>query len=270
MPPGSSSGATSSQTLAVLLQIRERILSGALGGGDRLVEQALVRELGASRTPVRAALARLEHEGLVQARPGGGYVVRSFELRDVLDALQVRGALEGLAARFAAEHGLARRQREALRRCADELDDVVADLTDGRAAFDRYVALNEEFHAALVAAADNSALTAALGQVMALPFASPSAFVQAQAELPESLRVLVSAQEQHRALLDAIVAGQGDRAELLAREHALLAERNLEHVLKQSRRALRAVPGFSLIRDRALADGSRLRDRPAPAAQSGS
>ena len=248
------SASSPTQTLAVLLQIRERILSGVLGAGDRLVEQTLVRELGGSRTPVRAALARLEHEGLVQARPGGGYVVRSFELRDVLDALEVRGALEGLAARACAEHGVTRRQRDTLSRCLAELDDVVADLPSGSSAFRRYVTLNEEFHAALVAGADNTALSAALRQVMALPFASPSAFVQAQAELPESLRVLVRAQEQHRALLDAIVAGQGERAEVLAREHALLAKRNLDHVLHQSRRALRAVPGFSLIRDRALSD----------------
>lgn len=203
---------------------------------------------------MRAALARLEHEGLVQSRPGGGYVVRTFELRDVLDALDVRGSLEGLAARVCAEHGGPRRQRDALARCVWELDDVVADLPSGPAAFGRYVTLNEEFHAALVAAADNAALQAAIGQVMALPFASPSAFAQAQAELPESLRVLVTAQEQHRALLDAVVAGQGDRAEMLAREHAQLAKRNLAHVLSRSRHALRAVPGFSLIRDRALSE----------------
>ena len=254
--PSSREQSSQSQTLAVLLRIRERILSGRIGAGDRLVEQALVRELGGSHTPVRAALARLEHEGLVEARPGGGYVVRSFELRDVIDALEVRGTLEGLAARQAAEHGLTRRQRDALQRCSDALDAVVAHLGTDPAAFGQYVSLNEEFHATLLAAADNSALSAALGQVMALPFASPSAFVQAQAELPESLRVLVAAQEQHRALLDALVAGQGERAEMLAREHALVAKRNLDHVLQQHRRALRAVPGFSLIRDRALDDGS--------------
>lgn len=249
------SSATPSQTLAVVLRIREMILSGQLGAGDRLVEQALVRELGGSRTPVRAALAHLEHEGLVQARAGGGYAVRSFDLRDVLDAVEVRGTLEGLAARLAAEHGLTRRQRDAMRRCTDDLDAAVADLATDPAAFGRYVLLNEEFHAVLLQAADNAALSAALGRVMALPFASPSAFVQAQAELPESLRVLATAQEQHRALLDALLAGQSERAEMIAREHALLARRNLDHVL-QHRRGLRSVPGFSLIQDRSLADGN--------------
>ena len=90
-----------SQTLAALLRLRDLILEGGLAPGERLSELAVVERLGVSRTPVRAALARLEHEGLVEALPGGGYAVREFSRADVNDAIEIRGVLEGLAARLA-------------------------------------------------------------------------------------------------------------------------------------------------------------------------
>ncbi|MGH8867187.1 MAG: GntR family transcriptional regulator [Actinomycetes bacterium] len=242
-----------SQTVSALLALRQMVFDGRLSAGDRLVETSLVRLLGVSRTPVRAALSTLEHEGLLRSQPGGGYTVASFDLGDVFDAVEVRGTLEGMAARLAAEHGVTRRQREGMQRCLDRLDAVVTRLGPDEAVFRDYVTLNEEFHSSVVEAADNAALSSALGRVVALPFASPSAFVLVQAQLPESLTVLVSAQEQHRGIFEAICAGEGARAESLAREHALIARRNLDHVLRRQQ-ALRALPGFRLIHDRSVTD----------------
>ena len=62
-------------------------------------------------TPVRLALATLEHEGLVEVRDGGGYSVREFTRRDIDDAIELRGVLEGTAARLAAERGVERGAR---------------------------------------------------------------------------------------------------------------------------------------------------------------
>ena len=77
-----------SAQVRALLQLRELILSGELPGGSRIAELAIVERLGVSRTPIRAALMRLEHEGLLQALPSGGYVVQTFSERDISDAIE--------------------------------------------------------------------------------------------------------------------------------------------------------------------------------------
>ena len=90
-------------------------------------------------------------------------------------------------------------------------------------------------------------LRRAMAQAMVLPFASPSSFVLAQADLPESREILVLAQAQHRAILEAIEAREGTRAEALGREHARLAKQNLKLALGDSA-LLASVPGNALIR----------------------
>ena len=114
-----------SQTMRALLRLRELILSGEFGHGDRMSELPMVERLGVSRTPVRLALAKLEHEGLLRALPGGGYVVSEFKRADIEDATELRGVLEGTAARFAAERGPARRDLRALQAVSDEIAEVV-------------------------------------------------------------------------------------------------------------------------------------------------
>src|SRR5512132_3325636 len=94
-----------SQAVKAQLRLREMILAGELPGGSRIAELAIVEKLGVSRTPIRAALVRLEQEGLLQALPNGGFAVRTFSERDVSDAIEMRGTVEGLAARLAAERG---------------------------------------------------------------------------------------------------------------------------------------------------------------------
>jgi GntR family transcriptional regulator, vanillate catabolism transcriptional regulator len=232
-----------SQTMRALLRLRELIISGEFGHGDRMSELPLVERLGVSRTPVRLALAALEHEGLLRALPGGGYVIREFSQADIVDAIELRGVLEGTAARFAAERGPRRRDIRVMRAVSDQIAEVVrqADYDS----FERYVGLNDRFHGMLVAIADSAQLVRALEAITALPFASASAFVMREAELPASREILVVAHNQHLGLIDAIEQGHGSRAEALAREHARLAIANLKIAL--SDRSLETVPGHSLI-----------------------
>jgi GntR family transcriptional regulator, vanillate catabolism transcriptional regulator len=68
-------------------------------------------------------------------------------------------------------------------------------------------------------------------RVASLPFASPSAFVVAQANSPRARDMLIVAQDQHRQVLDAIEQGEGARAEAIMREHSRLAQRNLRQSL---------------------------------------
>lgn len=235
-----------SQTTRALLSLRELILSGELKSGDRLSELALVERLGVSRTPVRAALMRLAEEGLVSSIPSGGFAVRAFSEADVFDAIEIRGTLEGLAARFAAERGVSAGRMTALRQCLAELDELVNRPKFTAEVFTAYVTLNGRFHAMLTELADSPAVSRHIERAVAAPFASPNAFVMAQSMTPAARTVLLVAQEQHRAVIEAIEQREGARAEALMREHAKVAARNLRSV--GSLEAQRLVPGGSLIR----------------------
>src|SRR5215211_9222361 len=115
-----------SQAVKAQLRLREMILVGELPGGARIAELAIVERLGVSRTPIRAALMRLEQEGLLEALPNGGYAVRTFSERDVADAIELRGTLEGLAARLAAERGADAQLLQAARDCLAQIDVVLS------------------------------------------------------------------------------------------------------------------------------------------------
>ncbi|MGH2885354.1 MAG: GntR family transcriptional regulator, partial [Solirubrobacteraceae bacterium] len=81
--------------MRALFALREQILSGEFKPGERMSELRLVERLGVSRTPLRLALSSLEHEGLLQAIPTGGYAVREFTQTDIRQAIELRGVLEG-------------------------------------------------------------------------------------------------------------------------------------------------------------------------------
>jgi GntR family transcriptional regulator, vanillate catabolism transcriptional regulator len=240
----------SSQTGRTVLNLREMLLRGDFQPGERLSELPLVARLGVSRTPIRLALDRLANEGLLEIWPTGGFVVRAFTLTDVYDAIEMRGVLEGTAARLAAERLEDRSELAGLRTLEDELVVVMPrapELVPTIDSFARYLDLNESFHSTVVHLAKSSMLRRTLDRVQSLPFASPSATVFARLKLPQAKELLAIAHEHHSAIIEAIENRQGSRAEGLAREHAGLALRNLEAVLAD-KEGLRSVPGGSLIR----------------------
>lgn len=239
MPRGDSA-----QTVKATLGLRQLLFEGEIRPGERLVELALVERLGVSRTPLRLALTRLEHEGLVTSLPGGGFTVREFTLAEIDDAIELRGVLEGTAARFAAERLASAGELAELQEIVARLDETVGD--DSPEAMLAYVELNEAYHAELVALAKSALVARAISQATALPFASPSALLASLAELPDWRESLVVAQHQHRSLLEAIRAGHGTRAEQVAREHARLSRHNLDLVLER-REILDRLPGAPLL-----------------------
>lgn len=247
-PHGASQAA--SQTLKAQLALRDVLLEGRLLPGERVSELQMVEVLGVSRTPVRSALARLAEEGLLDPIPTGGYAVRSFSEAEVFAAIEIRGTLEGLAARMAAERDRAvPAALRGLAACLDGIDAVLAQDRHGIEEVSRYVELNARFHAGLVALAESRTLAQQLDRVVVLPFASPSALVRMQSSAPEARRSLVVAQDQHRCVLEAVGRGEGARAEAIMREHARLARRNLERAFRDQR-MLALVPGSALIRRR--------------------
>ena len=237
-----------SAQVRALLQLREMILAGDLPGGTRIAELSIVEKLGVSRTPIRAALMRLAQEGLLEALPSGGYAVRTFSERDVMDAIELRGTLEGLSARLAAERAAPAVVLGEARDCLRLIDAVLAEPSLNDESFTSYVELNAKFHALLCEMACSSVMARELDRVISMPFASPSAFVVAQANSPQSRDMLVVAQDQHWQVLSAIEQREGSRAEAIMREHSRLAQRNLHSVLRSHESD--SVPGVRLIRKR--------------------
>ncbi len=236
-----------SQTVRALLALRDLILSGGLRPGERISELQAVETTGVSRTPVRMALVRLEEEGLLEAIPSGGFMVKAFSERDILDSIELRGTLEGLAARFAAERGVSVRDIEPLKECLNEIDDLVRQDPISVEAFSSYVALNARFHALLTELSRSPPLIRQIDRASALPFASPSGFVMAQSALPEAHQILLIGQDHHRIVVDAIENREGGRAEAIMREHSRLAARNLRLALR-NRSHLDLLPALALIR----------------------
>jgi GntR family transcriptional regulator of vanillate catabolism len=227
-PPAMS---VSGQAARALIELRARIFTGALRAGDRLAEIPLAEALGMSRTPVRLALAELQAEGLAVPAPGGGFAVRAFTVREIDDAIALRGQLEGMAARLVAEHGVPRGLSRRLHAALEAGDAALARGVLDAPALDAYTAMNTDLHAAIVEAAGNEPLARALAMVQALPFAAASALVPSPASDDRRFRLLTFAHAQHHLLVEALEAGQGSRAEALAREHADNARRNLRLIL---------------------------------------
>jgi GntR family transcriptional regulator of vanillate catabolism len=235
-----------SQTDRAVLGIRDMVLRGEFKAGDRLGEVELAARVGVSRTPIRAALQKLAEEGLLEPAQPSGYIVRSFSEIDLDDAIEVRGTIEGLAARLAAERGTSRLLLTQMRDCLADMDTVLAEKQVDLEHLNRYAAANARFHELILEAAGSEIIKRSMKRVAALPFASPSAFVMAQARIPDAFDLLKIAQAQHHDIVAAIAARAGARAESLVKEHARIARKNLELALMNIE-ALDYIVGASLI-----------------------
>jgi GntR family transcriptional regulator of vanillate catabolism len=232
-----------SQTGRVLLKLRELLLQGEFSCGERLSELPLVSRLNASRTPIRLALERLAHEGLLEPSASGGFLVRAFTIHDIWDAIEMRGVLEGTAARLAAERLGDLSELTAIRECQSKMDSITSNTPES---FAHYMDLNEDFHRDLVTLSKSPMLERTLSHLTILPFAAPSSMVFARLKAAHAPELTMLGREQHHGIIDAIATRQGTRAEALAREHVQLARRNLQSVLSKDN-PLTGMPGAPLI-----------------------
>jgi len=242
-----------SQTLRALLRMRELLLRGEFRPGERIPEIPLAARLHVSRTPLRLVLHRLEQEGLVAARPTGGFVASEFSIRDIYDGIEVRGVLEGLAAKLAAERGTTPDALDEIHRCLARIDRLIQTWTSGTDALAKYIALNARFHALVVDLAQSPMVRRAVDRAAALPFAGPNAFMMGHAQKKEGREIVTLSQVHHHAIVDAIAHREPARAEAMAREHSRLARTSLEMIMRD-RHLLSQVPGASLIRFPELAE----------------
>lgn len=184
-------------------RIRDAILEGALEPGRVLSENQLASEHGASRTPVREALHRLEVEMLVE-RAGRSLRVRETSPEEILDIYDVRITLEGSAAR-----GAATRATELDRaRLAAAAEAMRAAGDDARARARR----NREFHEALWAASHSPTLVDLLQRLHVHLIRYPKTTLEGDDRWQTVL-------DEHDALLDAIDRRDGDEAQRVAEAH---------------------------------------------------
>jgi DNA-binding GntR family transcriptional regulator len=198
-------GAEGSTADAVYRVLRHGIVHGDLAPGERLRSDALANELKVSRTPVREALRKLEAEGLA-AHAGARLIVRAFTEQDLTELFYVREALEGMAARLAAENAT-----------PSEIEDIRALLEDmdvvrKRGDVGALRRLTGEFHQLIGRASHNSRLAQSLRSLLDHVRQVQSSTLYAEGRPAEALK-------EHRSLLAAIATRDGDRAEKLAREH---------------------------------------------------
>ena len=236
-----------SQQSRVLVQLRDLILKGEFVPGERLAEIPLAAKLGASRTPVRLALTSLEHEGLIEPCPSGGYQMRRFTAQEVADAIRVRGLIEGFAARLLAEDGAQRQLLRELHECLEDGDKTVNKPTMELDDYAAYVEMNDRFHTLIMDGCGNSALRRVMDMLDGQPFASPSAMLPMQSSMEEGQQWMRQAHRTHHALVQAIERGQGTRAQALGEEHVEIARMNLEYALERPELAADLLPGMRLV-----------------------
>ena len=199
--------------------LREAILQGSLQPRDRLVESNLARQLNLSRGPIRYALKQLEREGLVVIIPRRGAFVSHLEGSDVWEIASLRAVVEGLAARILAE----RKDETATVRLEAVLQEMAAVGDENPV---RFATLDLRFHETLVKAAEHKRLL----QFWTTLRTQIWMFIR-ETRLG-GLRPAGSTIEIHRAILDAIRAGDAIEAERVARSHSELSGRQLEAHLR--------------------------------------
>lgn len=209
-----------SDSSSVVATLRQLIVNGRLAAGERLAEIPVAQSLGVSRTPVRLAFRALEQEGLLSKTGKRGYVVRRFSEADVRTAIEVRGTLEGLAARHLAERGMTPATRAALAGCIAEGAALLAKGHLVEEDIGRWSRLNKAYHDAIVDAGESRVIADAIARNNHLPFASADSIVLDRAALPAEYQKLRIAQLQHQLVFDALERRESARVEMLMREHA--------------------------------------------------
>lgn len=233
------------QVEKAIIGLRGLIMSGEFEAGSRLAEVALAERLGLSRTPLRQAMDRLASEGLLERMSSGGCRVASFDFDDIYSAIELRGVIEGTAARLAAERGADPALMAEATRILDAIDVAVS--RPENIDFDAYVHMNARFHETLARLPGSPLIQREIERICRLPLASPSAFLRGQEMIPDFMKSLIVAQGQHRAILEAIASREGARAEAVVREHARLARQNFAFLKSADPRLATRVPGLSLV-----------------------
>lgn len=202
----------------VFQKIRTDILNGRYKENDELRENTIGRELGVSRTPVREALRQLELEGLVTIFPNRGAYVIGISHKDIWDIYTMRSFLEGLCARWAAEH-ITDGQLGAL-----EETIVLSEFQVNRESgfnTEQIAELDGRFHSALYEASGSRILCKVLTDFHNYVRIARRTSIDSEERARRSIR-------EHRQILRALRERDGELAEQLANEHIMHVMQNLK------------------------------------------
>ncbi|OOG65698.1 GntR family transcriptional regulator [Sinorhizobium sp. A49] len=200
--------------------LRERIYAGIYAPGATLRQERIAAEFGISRTPLREALRVLERDGLVVNKPGSGVRVATADLPKLLDAYAVREAMDGVAARNAAERATAPEIKALVKQI--EQQQKVVERWDPAA----YTQSNVVFHEAIVSASRNTSLSS-LGPLLRM---TSQVFAPAFSLSSERASTAVT---EHRMIVEAIAARNPDEAEKVARAHIHATATRLKALLEE-------------------------------------
>ena len=198
----------------VFHKLREDILSGKYEENEELKEVAIGEELGVSRTPVREAFRQLELEGLIQIIPNKGAYVTGITEKDVKDIYMIRSLLEGLCARWATEH-ITREQMEEM-----EENNYLSKFHAQKGHLDQLAELDNRFHDIMYEACNSKILEHQLKDFHQYVLRVRRKTLASKNRGPKS-------NEEHEEILQAIKAGDGERAEQLANRHMINAYDNM-------------------------------------------
>ena len=195
----------------VFENLRTAILEGNIKAGQRLMEVQLAEQLGVSRTPIREAIRKLELEGLVVMLPRKGAYVANMSFKDLIDVLEIRASLEGLAASLAAE----RRNDEDiidLEKLAKEFETCVRETN-----IEGVLKTDIDFHEKIFMMANNKKLYQLITSLWEQVHRFRVTYVS---DYDASLSLV----EEHNKILQAIKDGDSELAKKYATEHIELAE----------------------------------------------
>jgi len=213
-----STGGRPKHTSRLLEVIEFDIACGRMRPGERLDEISLAARFGVSRTPIREALQHLAAAGLAEIRPHRGAVVATVDPRRLIEMFELMAELEGFAGRLAARRAEARDHTPILE--SHEACRTAAEAGNS----DAYYHENERFHQAIYRASRSGFLAE---QATALQRRlSPYRRLQ----LRSRNRVAASVTE-HQAIVDSIVAGDGEAAARLLRAHVIVQGENFSDLM---------------------------------------
>lgn len=214
-----------SRTQSTADDLRDRILCGTIAAGTHLQEIPLSQELGVSRTPIRAALALLAAEGLLEYAPKRGYTVRGFAFAEIAAAHEVRATLEGMACRLAAERGLSADESAELERILAIGDAILAKGRLFEADRDGWVEMNDLFHSRIIEIAANRLLAELVDRTCKIPLASSRVIHWYDFE------AIKGSHQLHHRILAYLREGKSANADALMREHIFQGIDQIRHRL---------------------------------------
>ena len=196
--------------------LRERIVDGYYPQGVTLTEQTLANEFSVSRLMIREVLGDLESQGLVEKKANKGTVVRRVDSDSLFETMEIREVLEGLAARLAAQKSKPEDWLDLKEEFGESFEKIVNELD-----FEKYLDFISKFRDRMVEAAQNEELSKLINSLYAKIRIVQRRIVILPGRIQEAI-------EEHREVLEAIMAGDPVRAEKMKKENLQHAREWLE------------------------------------------